>query len=225
LTGLSAYGLESGPTIAGEEVDLYPDDMYGQAQRVRELLESQQFARPWRSAEREYLSTAGAIREAIGAAYGINPASGSMGVLGRKALPKKKEKLGLTGEQEPLDPLVRLQEELVDRFRNYNVDQQNDRIRDIMNQRSQTLGRLSAERGAAMGTPGLFQGAMSANEASRDTLANQAMAAYKPMQRQLEEQYQEQNQQLLGALQQLEHETQATVRMMGREGVFDRKQT
>lgn len=222
LTALSNY-VDPGTdlTIGGRQVDLGGNN--AQASKVRELLEGVQYDRPWRNEEREYLSTAGALREAIGAAYGINT-GGQIGTLNAEAAKKRKEELGLTGEYEALDPLVRLQELLQQQYNNYQIQNNQGLVDQMFQGRNQSLNNLLQAQSAAMGTPGLYQGVMGANEASRDTLMNQARAAYKPLESAMEQQYQAQNQQLLATLQQLQAQTEATVRSMGKQGTFKREE-
>jgi hypothetical protein len=220
LTALSNY-VEPGNqlTIGGRQVDLTGPE--AQASKIRKLLSGLQYDRPWRNEEREYLSTAGALREAIGAAYGINT-GGRIGTLAPEAARERKEELGLTGDYEALDPLVRLQQQLQQEYQNYQIQDNQNLINQMFQNRNQSLNNLLSAQSAALGTPGLYQGVMGASEASRDTLASQARAAYKPMEAAMEQQYQAQNQQLLAALQQLQAQTEATVRSMGKQGVFER---
>lgn len=218
LYGLSSYGIDQGPSFGGKQVDLYQDRdrVKQQTEALRTLFELPHVKSyvPQEQAQRQYSGVAGGLREAMGAAYGIDT-YGRIGNLAPSSAASKKEELGLSGNRAPLDPMVRLQEALMNQYQNYQVGQRQNRIRDILAGRQNTLTRLGSERSAAMGTPGLFQGAMTASEAARDTLANQAQAAYKPMQAALERQYTEQNEQLLAALEQLEQETQTTIRTMG----------
>lgn len=230
-----APGAPGGPSFSGAENYVQPGTQAtiggqafrpmgneAQASKINELLKGLQYDRPWRDEEREYLSTAGALREAIGAAYGINT-GGRIGMLDADAAKKRKEELGLTGDYDALDPVVQLEQQLEDRYRNYQMQQNQGLMNQMFQGRNQALNNMLQAQSAAMGTPGLYQGVIGANEASRDTLMNQAKAAYKPIQSAMEQQYEQANQQLLATLQQLQAQTEATVRSVGKQGAFERE--
>lgn len=205
------------PIIGGQPTNLYNVNLSQERVAPGEVITSS-WHTPFSQSQRRYLGSAGALREAIGAAYGINP-SGRIGKYDERN-PKTSE----AGYTEPLDPTVRLENILYDQYKNYRDEmkgeQQSALLRNLFNTRNSTMNALMRQRSAAFGTPGLYQGAMSANEAVRDTMVNQAVAAYKPMESALRDQYEQQNQELLNTLQQIQTETESTVRSIGRGAKF-----
>lgn len=218
------YGIKAQPVIRGQKIDLYGESApYNEAvQNISSLIQASRHA-PFKQPTRKYLGSAGAIRELVGRMYGYNP-YGRIGGLDPEAARRKEEELGIT-ETPAFHPLARLEEELIDAYKDYPVGDQSEveqqrLVNQIFEQRNQALRRMLAAQGAAMGTPGLYQGALSANDAARDTMVSQALAAYKPIQYQMQQQFADANEQLMSTITQLQSAREQNIRGMGRGASF-----
>ena len=81
----------------------------------------------------------------------------------------------------------------------------------MMQMRNRGIADVLNQRAAQMGVKGAYGGVIDQAQRARETMAEQALAAYRPQAWQAQQQASQQTQQLLAALQQMEFETERTM--------------
>lgn len=114
----------------------------------------------------------------------------------------------MPGVEGAVDPLAQLQSALMAQY-DPTVAQnlgQNVSFSDTLRQQQRGMTAQLQQQAAAMGTPGLYEGLLGQQARAREALASKAQAAYDPMRWQMQQQVQQQEQQLLSAINQADLE-------------------
>jgi hypothetical protein len=127
---------------------------------------------------------------------------------------------GMSGSA-PTDPMAQLQQQLLTQYQTEksktpNVYDPNYNFGGMINAQQQGMSAALRQRAAGLGLTDVYQPSINAAARSRQTLADQAMAAYRPQAWQANQQMQQSQDQLLTAMAQADFESRKAVEASGR---------